>query len=212
MKSFLQLDFNPSICRAELAELKQLLESKRGLSERDDILPFFRERHHLSAFVGSYHPKINRFDRIAFEYDLFGDFSADLVVGDSLKKSFCFVEFEEAASNSIFISKAGKSSPEWSPRFEKGFSQIVDWFWKLDDLQKTEDFENRFNSRSIDYMALLIIGRNEDLQSRERKRLAWRQQNLLVSSKHIYCLTFDELYDDLSFCLDKYMFAPRVDE
>jgi Domain of unknown function (DUF4263) len=212
MKDFIHLEFDPSICQSELTELKRLLQSKHSLSERDDILPFFRERQHLSAFVGSYHPKINRFDRVAFEYDLFGDFAADLVVGDSVKKSYCFVEFEDAASNSIFISKPGKSSPEWSPRFEKGFSQIVDWFWKLDDLKKTEDFENRFNPRAIDYMALLIIGRNEYLEPREKKRLAWRQQNLLVNSKHIYCLTFDELYDDLLFGLDKYRLAPKVDD
>ncbi|WP_446391373.1 Shedu anti-phage system protein SduA domain-containing protein [Coleofasciculus sp. B1-GNL1-01] len=64
-------------------------------------------------------------------------------------------------------------------------SQIIDWFWKLDDLEKTNDYENRFNSRSIDYMGLLIIGRNENLKFREKTRLAWRQQNLIVNSKHI---------------------------
>lgn len=211
MKKFIPLEFEPRVCRSQLAELQQLLQSKQSLSERDDILPFFRERHHLSAFVASYHPQINRFDRIAFEYDLFGDFTADLVVGDSVKKSYCFVEFENANSKSIFVAKSGKSSPEWSPRFEKGFSQIIDWFWKLDDLEKTDDFENRFNGRSIDYMGLLIIGRNEHLESREKKRLVWRQQNLIVNSKHIYCIIFDDLYDDLSFRLDKYRFAPQVD-
>jgi hypothetical protein len=211
MKNFLQLEFEPRICRSQLAELQQLLQSKESLSERDDILPFFRERPHLSAFVASYHPQINRFDRVAFEYDLFGDFTADLVVGDSIKKSYCFVEFEDARHNSIFL-KSGRNTPEWAPRFEKGFSQIIDWFWKLDDLEKTDDFENRFNGRSIDYMGLLIIGRNEYLEPREKKRLAWRQRNLIVNSKHIYCLTFDELYDDLSFRLNKYQFAPHVDD
>ncbi|MEQ8960543.1 MAG: DUF4263 domain-containing protein [Coleofasciculus sp. C2-GNP5-27] len=57
--------------------------------------------------------------------------------GDSVKKAYCFVEFENADSNSIFVDKPGKSSPEWSSRFEKCFSQIIDWFWKLDDLEKT---------------------------------------------------------------------------
>lgn len=212
MKNFLSLDFEPRSCRSQLAELQQLLQSKPSLSERDDILPFFRKRHHLSAFVASYHTKINRFDRVAFEYDLFGDFTADLVVGDSAKKSYCFVEFEDAKPNSIFETKVGKSSPEWSSRFEKGFSQIIDWFWKLDDLEKTDDFENRFNGRTIDYMGLLIIGRNEYLEPRERKRLNWRQQNIILNSKHIYCLTFDELYDDLLFRLNKYQFAPQVDD
>ncbi|HCA97100.1 MAG TPA: hypothetical protein DEP38_21515, partial [Cyanobacteria bacterium UBA9226] len=64
------------------------------------ISPFFRERHHLSAFIGSYHTNINRFDRLAFEYDIFGDFTEDIVVGDFVGKAYCFVEFEDAASNS----------------------------------------------------------------------------------------------------------------
>ena len=149
---------------------------------------------------------------MAFEYDIFGDFSADLVIGDSLKKAYCFVEFEDAASASLFVSKQGKSTPEWSPRFEKGFSQIVDWFWKLDDLEKTDAFEDRFAARNIDYMGLLIIGRNEDLKFREKKRLEWRQKNLILNSKHIYCLTFDELYEDLLFRLEKYQFAAEIDQ
>jgi len=211
MKDFIEFEFQPRICGTQLAEFQELLR-KPSLSERDDILPFFRNRPHLSAFVASYHPQINRFDRIAFEYDIFGDFTADLVIGDSVKKAYCFVEFENADFNSIFVNKPGKSSPEWSSRFEKGFSQIIDWFWKLDDLEKTNDYENRFNSRSIDYMGLLIIGRNEDLKFREKTRLVWRQQNLIVNSKHIYCITFDDLYDDLSFRLDKYPFASQVDD
>lgn len=211
MKTFLPLQFDPATCRSQLAEFQQLLQSKPSLSERGEILPFFRNREHLSAFVASYHPKINRFDKLAFEYDLFGDFTCDLVVGDSIKKSYCFVEFEDAAPNSIFVSKPGKDTPEWAPRFEKGFSQIVDWFGKLDDLEKTDAFEDRFNSRTLDYMGLLIIGRNEYLEPREQKRLKWRQQKLLVNSKHIYCMTFDELCDDLSFRLNNYQFAAQVD-
>lgn len=48
------------------------------------------------------------------------------------------------------------------------------------------------------------------MQLREKKRLAWRQQKLIVS-KHIYCMSFDELYDDLLFRLNKYQFAAEDD-
>ena len=211
MKDFIKLDFNPHIVRSQLRELRYLLDKNKSLSEKDDILPFFRDNHQLSAFIGSYHPKINRFNRLAFEYDIFGDFTADLVIGDSIKKSYCFVEFEDAASNSIFVSRSGKNTPEWSSRFEKGFSQILDWFWKLDDLEKTDAFEDRFTARNIDYMGLLIIGRNEHLEPREKKRLEWRQKNLILNSKQVYCMTFDELYDDLLFRLEKYQLAAEVD-
>ncbi|NER39174.1 MAG: DUF4263 domain-containing protein [Oscillatoria sp. SIO1A7] len=177
MKNLSKFEFNPRICRDQIFELQRLLQSRRFLSERDDILPFFRERQHLSAFVSSFHPRIIRYDRIAFEFDIFGDFKSDLVVGDSVTQSYCFVEFEEAAATSLFASKSDRSTPEWSPRFERGFSQIVDWFCKLDELEKTDSFEDRFGSRSIDYMGLLVIGRSESLEPRERRRLRWRREN-----------------------------------
>ncbi|HBE17429.1 MAG TPA: hypothetical protein DDW51_07400 [Cyanobacteria bacterium UBA11367] len=44
MKEFIRLEFDPNICHSQLAELRQLLQSKRGLSEKDDISPEFDER------------------------------------------------------------------------------------------------------------------------------------------------------------------------
>jgi len=204
MKNFDRLDFNPKICRQQLNEFQELLQTRQSLGEFDDILPFFKERLHLAAFISSYNPNIIRRNRIAFEYDIFGDFKSDLVVGDSVTNAYCFIEFEDATANSIFVSKAGKSTPEWSPRFDRGFNQIVDWFWKLNDFEMTQEFENRFNSRYIDYMGLLIIGRDRYLEPREKRRLDWRRKKLIVNSQHIHCITFDELADILSARLDKY--------
>ncbi len=146
MKNFSQFQFNPRICLNQVADLQQLLQSRSYLSERDDILPFFRERQHLSAFLAIYMPKIIRRNRIAFEFDIFGDFRSDLVVGDSVTQSYFFVEFEEAGPESIFLSNSNRSTPEWSPRFERGFSQIIDWFCKLDEMEKTDSFEDKFGS------------------------------------------------------------------
>jgi len=126
MKKFSQIAFELATCRQQLSEFHKLLQDYQFLLERDKILPFFRERWYLSAFMGYYHRKISRYDLVAFEYDLFGDFVCDLVVGDSVKKSYCFIEFEAAAVNSIFVSKPGRNTPEWSSKFERGFSQIVD--------------------------------------------------------------------------------------
>lgn len=104
MKEFVKVNFDPAICRFQLEEFKELLEQKKPLSEKNDILPFFRERIQLSAFIGSYHKDIERLNRVAFEFDIFGDFTADLAVGDSRKKSYCFIEFEDARLNSVFVS------------------------------------------------------------------------------------------------------------
>lgn len=135
MKEFEKFTFSSSQCRNELDQLRNLLDSKDQLKERQDILPFFQERQHLCAFIGSYFPYLANPDRIAFEYDLFGDFKSDLAIGDSNSQQFCFVEFEDATDSSLFVKKGSKATLEWSERFEHGFSQVLDWFWKLADME-----------------------------------------------------------------------------
>lgn len=132
-------------------------------------------------------------DLVAHEYDLFGDFTCDLVIGDSVRKTFCFVEFEDAKKDSIFQKTSGRATPKWSNRFEQGFSQIVDWMYKLADLEKSDAFETRFGTRSIDFMGALIIGRDKYLSASENRRLKWREKFVLINSQRVHCLTFDEL-------------------
>jgi len=43
----------------------------------------------------------------------------------------------------------------------------------------------------------LIVGRSETFLPRELRRLAWRQDRTVVNSKHIRCLTYDQLADAL---------------
>ncbi|NET59170.1 MAG: DUF4263 domain-containing protein [Symploca sp. SIO2E6] len=203
MKDFLQLKLDSSLFIKELKEFNNLLGSSRFLSEQDDILPFFRKRLQLSLAIGAYYPEILQPDRIAFEYDLFGDFACDLVIGDSTRRAYCFVEFENAVENSIFR-QTKRNLSEWSPRFERGFSQIVDWFYKLDTQSETRDFEYRFGGRSLYSMGLLIIGRDADLSAKDKDRWEWRKRKLLVNSHHIYCLTFDDLYRTLAVRRDIY--------
>lgn len=205
MKSFLKFDFDPHACQNELGEFKNLLDSKPALSEANDILPFFSSHKHLSAFLGSYFTYIEKFDRLAFEYQLFGDFSCDLVVGDSDKGRYCFIEFENASHNSVFEKKRTKETPEWGTRFEHGFSQIVDWFWKLDDMKNTTDFQNRFERNLSQYFGMLVVGRDTHLEHREKDRKQWRLNKVLIDSRYIFCVTFDELYVDLNNRLQRYI-------
>ena len=109
--------------------------------------------------VGSYNSKINRFDRIATDFSLFGDYACDLVIGDSVSRNFCFVEFEDASPKSIFTTKKGERPPEWSPRFDHGFSQILDWFLVLEDQKRTGLHKSKFGLDVIQYVGLLVIGR-----------------------------------------------------
>ena len=212
MKEFETIRFDVDRCRIETQELRDWLARKTDLKERKDVLPFFKARKQLSAFIGSYHPDIERNDLVAHEFPLFGDFTCDLVVGDSQKKAYVFVEFEDALPDSIFIKRGTKTTPEWSPRFEHGFGQIVDWFFKLHDEGNTIGFENKFGNRIIGHMGLLVIGRTEAMGKREEQRLRWRQEFVLLNSKQVACKTFDQLYEDLQGRLDRYSIAEKAEE
>jgi hypothetical protein len=142
---------------------------------------------------GRFDPTIGVADRVAWEFDIFGDFACDLAVGDWERKAYCFVEFEDASPASIFERQGKKASKEWSKRFNHGCSQIIDWFWKLADRTKGDDFLARFGERTITYEAILVLGRDQFLDAGERVRLAWRSDNMVVNSKHIRCLPFDQL-------------------
>ncbi len=212
MKSFEHHRFDPVACRQELAELRELLKTSPKLSEKDQILPFFSGRRSLSAFVGSYNNRIARFDLIAFEYDIFGDFKADLVVGDSQKSAFNFVEFEDAGPRSLFVKAAGKATSEWSPRLDHGYGQIIDWFYKLSDRKNSDDCQARFNKRAIDFSGTLVIGRDQYMDDSERLRLEWRRRHVAVNSAQIVCVTFDELLSDLQDRLDLFTQAARKNQ
>ena len=209
MKSLDPFYFDVRRCIAELEEFEKLLE-KAELGEAIDILPFFRKNLYLSAFIASYVAEIVRFDRIKHEFTFFGDFRADLVVGDSVNRTYCFIEFEDATRNSIFVER-GRSTSDWSPRFEHGFSQIVDWFWKLDDFKNTAQFRAIFDSDSINFYGMLIIGRESFLSPIDKNRLRWRLNKVLIDSQKIICITFDQLARDLKDRLSLYQLSYESD-
>ncbi len=117
MKTFSPHQLDIAKCQQELTELKNLLNSKTELDERNDVLPFFRTRSNLSSFISTYVNDIANPDRLAFELDLFGDFACDLAVGDSSSQTYLLVEFEDAKKNSLF-KEGTKYAPDWSQRLE----------------------------------------------------------------------------------------------
>lgn len=192
MKSFDAHNFCYKQCKAELLEFEKLLSDKDELSEKNDLSPFFKNSRNLVSLIGQLHPGITKTDKYAHEYDVFGDFKSDFTVGDSRRKSFCFIELEDAREDSIF-KNTGRATSDWADRFEHGYSQIIDWSCKLDDTKKSDAFIDRFDAREIDLLSILIIGRCKFISKSERRRLAWRQKNVLVNSNKILCFTYDEL-------------------
>lgn len=186
----------------ELSEFKALLDSKDELSEKYDILPFFKTRRQLSSQIATIYPKIISTEKIAFEFDIFGDFASDLTIGDMNTNTFCFIEFEDARAESIFVIQGKKYKAEFSPRLEHCFSQLIDWFYKIDGMQNSDDLEERFGKNKINYEGLLIIERSKYLDVSKKKRLEWRADNVILNSKRIHCFTFDELYFTLKQKLD----------
>ena len=192
MKHFDTLVFDQQIYERELAEFEQFLSNTNTLHEQADILPFFRNRMHLSSRIGRIVFGLNQVDKIAYEYDLFGDFVCDLVVGSSQTNDYCFIEFENATVDSIFTKKKGRFESYYTCRFEQGYSQIADWFYQLNDVSDSQ-MAKRFDKPRINYYGILIIGRSAFLSETEEKRLNWRRRHFVVHSERILIYTFDQL-------------------
>ena len=159
------------------------------LNERLDVLPFFLKRHDLSILISCYFPNIKLANKCAHEFEIYGDFIADLLVGNYTVNRYLLVEFEDGRPDSIFKSKAKRATPEWAPRFECAYSQIVDWLWKLEDMRSTLDFQNTFGDRRATFQGLIIIGKDMDLSLQEKDRLKWRLDRTKIELEcFILCL------------------------
>lgn len=199
MKIFSPHTFNLAQARRETDELRNLLQANPDLSERKTILPFFQKRPNLIALCGILSHSVSTVDQIGWEFELFGDYSCDFVVGDSVRKTYRFIEFEDASKSSIFEKRGKKSTREWSKRFLGGYTQIVDWFCIIEDMRRTNVCTTRFGSL-IKYDGMLVIGRDSFQDVSEMGRLHFFRNQ--IASNQINCLTFDELHYALNSRLD----------
>ncbi|MGO1074509.1 Shedu anti-phage system protein SduA domain-containing protein [Inquilinus sp. CA228] len=195
MKSFVPLSLDPSVLNQNLTELETLLSLDASLRERDQVLPFFKARPHLCAALGLTNNAVELPDRWASELDLFGDFACDVAAGDSEANAYTLVEFEDAQELSIFSRlKAGKTMKQWSRRFERGFSQLVDWAWRLSaEGESSAAIRRIFGDDNPTIHLLLVIGRDADLTKDDLARLRWRAQHTSLGHFRMSCFTFDGL-------------------
>ncbi len=201
MKNLQPHTLAPATCRIQWNEFSSLLASKPVLSEKNDVLPFFKTRQDLSLLICNYFPKIKTPDRFAHEYEIDGSFVADLVVGDSSVHRYLLVEFENGAADSVFKKKGKKATPDWAPRFEGAYSQLIDWLWKFEDKRSTADFANTFGSRRATFQGLIVIGKDMKLSRQEQDRLKWRMDRTMIDSNAISTVSFDELSEDIDHWL-----------
>jgi hypothetical protein len=204
-KDFTEVTFNLVRFKKELDQFRDLLNSKKILGERE-LQELFKASLHLTANLGATIGSIGVAGQVAYEFEIMGDYGADIVFGNR-EKQFCFVELEDGDPDSVLTRAGKKSTKEWSRRFEHGFSQIVDWFCHLDDFKKTARFHRNFGYGHIDIVGLLLIGRNEGLDPDDIRRLRWRTHNVIVNSHPVVCLTYDDLYKQLRESFERYSAA-----
>jgi hypothetical protein len=199
MRTFEPIALDLKILAQDLDDLEALLAGSAHITERKIVAPFFKDRKHLCAALRLTNSNIAIPDRVATELHLFGDFACDVASGDSESNAYTLVEFEDAQENSIFSKvETGKTVRRWTPRFEHGFSQLVDWAWRLStEGANSEAYRRIFANSNATIQLLLIIGRDADLNSDDQARLRWRADNLHLGPHRMSCLTFDGILNSL---------------
>ena len=201
MGKFERIRLNLIQLRAELNEFQQFLNSATRLKEWEQIAPFFKPRKHLVAALGFMHAGIGLPNRVSTELSLFGDFACDAASGDTESDStpFLLVEFEDATERSVLGNAAGgRMIKPWSPRFDHGFSQLVDWAWRLScEPQGSPAFRRIFGVNDPSIHFLLLAGRDADLDDDDKARIRWRANSVAFGAYRMSCLTFDAALNTL---------------
>jgi hypothetical protein len=180
--------------RRELDLFADLLAARRPLGERTDIMPYLRTARHVAAYFGYANASLGSPDLLSIEKPLLGSFRCDIAVGDSLAGQFTFIELEDAGPTSVFEPVRGRDYPRWSSRFERGFSQLVDWAWRIDqERQPNPTLAAAFGASDPKVHYLLVIGRDHWIGDAGRARLHWRRLHNGISGQRTTIWTYDDL-------------------
>jgi len=190
-------------CESDLREFATFLASKAEIDEtgRGSLQEFFDARPDLTLLMGI--AFFSNLSPAAYckEFSVLGEFRADYAICNEERNRFVFVEFEDAKAQSIFkIKNDGKTTTtyEWSPKFEHGFSQVVDWHYRMDDLERSNKYSEHFGCDHVEFVGILVVGRKKFLdEAGGEKRLWWRKNRTAINSKQLNCMTFDQLYSEL---------------
>lgn len=189
--------------KTDLDALEKLLRDNDELEETGSgsLQEFFTARPNLLLLMGRAFCPGLRAAAYLPECSIFHEFRADYAIANKERSKFLFVEFENAKKYSIFAKKAesdGHTSYQWSKVFEHGFSQVVDWYFRIADYRKTSKIEEHFGAQKIDYVGILVLGRDHFLkQAGLTQRFEWRRANTVINSQPLFCFTFDELAQEL---------------
>lgn len=194
--------FDKTQCRQQLDELKNLFLNSPEIDETKGVdgglQNIFKKRPMLLALMGRLF-----FSELATywnqEVDV-GDYRVDFVIANHDKSKVALIEFENAKENSLFVKKTSSKtsiSYEWAPRFDHGYSQVIDWVYL--NSQNHGEIEKCFKDKKLDPINFaLVIGWNKHLQISDlQERFNFRRNETYVDKKNIYCNTFDALLEEL---------------
>ena len=94
---------------------------------------------------------------------------------------------------------------------QHAFSQIVDWFYNLEDFKNTQGFSATFGPGHTSFTALMVMGRSASLDDIKRSRLRWRTDTVLIGKHKVICITFDELHAVLQRKFHRYSAGSKVE-
>lgn len=222
MKGFTKFEFDGQLLQSECNLFKNILKKGGGLTlkEEGDLSPILRKSPNLISIIASAFGGVTNPDLIASEYWILDKLRCDFAVCNSRKGKFCFIEIEDAAPKSIFVERKPtvynglmQRPPyyDWADRFEHGSSQIIDWIRILKDSEKTDDFRAHFGSANrFEAEFILVIGRDEYLDSSQKDRLAWRSKNVVTGGHKVKCITYDQFVEEAEYELSTYPPAAGV--
>lgn len=156
MKKFNQIHLNLKNTIVELDALKRLLDSSDSIDETV-LLTFFKERPDLVCMIGDSCLRGVANNLFAWELDLFGYFRTGFAVGNSQQGEYLLIELESAADN-MFHQQGKKPKREWHRDFNRGYNQLFDWFWLLEDFEHTKSFQEIFDNFQ-QFTGLLVIAK-----------------------------------------------------
>jgi hypothetical protein len=192
MSQLQRIEMSYEQAATDLEQFKSYLGANESFSE-GDVVGKLKGFPHLCCLLGSLIAGVPKANVFKFEFQIQGVFAADLVVGNTQRQRYVFIEFEDGSENGLFGKARTAQMRNWSTRFEHGFGQLVDWEWALNDGKTSAVLQNNLGGGTFAAEYLLVCGRDHFMEGTEKERLFYRAQKVLLDGKPATCMTYDGL-------------------
>jgi hypothetical protein len=179
MSQLLPIKLDMKEVERQFKQFREFLQSRKFFSETE-VVNHLKERQHLCCLILFVIYGVPAANLYKFEFQIQGIF---------------LVEFEGGEENSLFGPGTTSQVRDWSRQVGRGFGQLVDWGWAIDDARSTTILKNAFGCSHLAVQFLLVCGRDHGLDQTEQSRLFWRANNVVLQTRPATCLTYDGLLE-----------------